>query len=1388
MEDILHDAIALVCETDEKILASTGEDARQNEIIFTHVPAKVSLIELIKNMGPYLTHGDGHVRRRATGVLAGILERAVETSETQFLTSKADSFRPLLSFFLERLGDYPSVPPCLRAAKALLRVVEAQPNVYPTAAVSVAKTMFEELHVQASDQATRQAAYLLLDYIVSSHAHRLAILGKATSGSAGAGIAMSSDPFALEFAVGVVQAIDGEKDPRCLLVALRVVEKVLNSKGPAALGDAVVSLTEELFDVTACYFPIAFSPPPNDPYGITKEQLVNALRAVFASSHRLAPFAIPLLLEKLNSSVLDSKRDALQTLRICAPVYGVDGLTPFLMDICSAVRSEVVHPRGSPEQGSNTPSGNVASIWISNVQQQDSDPRRIGISAGAVGMNYSGPIKTHDRTGYSLYSRDRNAAAAAAASTPAIAAGDASPRGPPAPPKPVVDDALDAICELSRVFSLAAQAQSANSGSTPQWWGDFVGMMVRTSVTEVERAAESAVGRASARVLCAIAAASQYALSAVLDMVMIVIVEVHADAHAHSRHTVHGAILSLAAGLLHACDKNVQTGDGQHPFSRHAQSLYISLTTALQTPSQIAPRVPVAPLPSTSASAAVVSSGASTTDADNCGIAEPGSGGAGSGAARLPPAPVLAGIAAISEKRCIAAAGLCSMVARAPQSLLSDDQVRTLVEHLTALIFDSDEAVRIAGARALCTMVTVRQKAAAAVLTTAVPQLLRRVFEPTSDIASAPDVASRPLWALSQIASTSNPSAQAAIIPELIAGAIKFTADGFAHLRSDTANATAVSAAVISALAGIVSMKASIGDVAAIDAVASGVYKPAGKTGSASAVEETSPAVPSLVLSLYRLLTSSVSATTTSDAAPTELPTAILAAAELVFRFVSLHASPSIQDSFRDQLASVLMSVESTRANGAADGSAATSTSPAIVLPSAPWFKPLHSSTLSAAQAHQQVALLPVLLTSFSVCRKSAPSPSSESLTTLISSLANSCFDMDIGTLRSCEDPALRVLAQQSFANAEEFAEAANETATLPVAAAAASAAGGLRLLQTQRAAVACAQTIGVLLNRTPASAADTAGYDSAVDALLQLLLARAGLGSAAAPMATPDTRALQTAILVTVYAAKGTAMRGHASSNKFISILSDLLLTSTTTSTATADSHAQTLAASGLGLILLDPPAHHPLHKDAGALINALYKQKLFGTMMQKYAALRSSTTAASADSLVPGAPAASFVPQSMPLMLALCSMASRLPQAVLLGQMDAVLPVVVTALETVGAPKPASAGTSAADREVRDAVAMSALSSLYTLAAKSPATVAAHVHTLVPVLLHLSTVQSGSKPLVRAAAIDCIRGFTRMPYNKIHPVRTAVIKGLAAATDDPKRAVRRRAAACRNDWLTMN
>lgn len=96
-----------------------------------------------------------------------------------------------------------------------------------------------------------------------------------------------------EFITGFLALADGEKDPRDLLVIF-AIERVLilefntvkftEVSSHHALEKPKLMIKQRLFDSICCYFPISFRPPPNDPYGITTEDLSSSLRFVFEGS------------------------------------------------------------------------------------------------------------------------------------------------------------------------------------------------------------------------------------------------------------------------------------------------------------------------------------------------------------------------------------------------------------------------------------------------------------------------------------------------------------------------------------------------------------------------------------------------------------------------------------------------------------------------------------------------------------------------------------------------------------------------------------------------------------------------------------------------------------------------------------------------------------------------------------------------------------------------------------------------------------------------------------------------------------------------------------------------------------------------------------------------
>ncbi|KAI9318364.1 Dos2-interacting transcription regulator of RNA-Pol-II-domain-containing protein [Dichotomocladium elegans] len=144
----------------------------------------------------------------------------------------------------------------------------------------------------------------------------------------------------MDFVGGFINLVDGEKDPRNLLKVFELVRLVITNF------DISIHV-EDLFDYAFCYFPITFTPPPNDPYGITTQQLKTALRECLSSTPYFANFATPLLIEKVIKTTGSAKSDAIETIGLCAPAYGPHALLPHVTELFKALSNEVYVARSS---------------------------------------------------------------------------------------------------------------------------------------------------------------------------------------------------------------------------------------------------------------------------------------------------------------------------------------------------------------------------------------------------------------------------------------------------------------------------------------------------------------------------------------------------------------------------------------------------------------------------------------------------------------------------------------------------------------------------------------------------------------------------------------------------------------------------------------------------------------------------------------------------------------------------------------------------------------------------------------------------------------------------------------------------------------------------------
>ena len=224
----------------------------------------------------------------------------------------------LAEFFCARLGDHHSVVPlCLTGIAKLLHCGTFGSGDI----VRVVRTIFSDVTVQTLVQSDRMLLYEIFQHLLTD---RLFDLKGITA----------------EFICGFVQAVDSEKDPRNLLICLRLVEIVAKEFTLDS------TLAEQLFEVVACYYPIDFSPPTVLTSTVTKEQLSLALLNAMTASHWFAPFCLPLLLEKLSSNVTGAKLDSLQMLLRCCDAFHQNDINEHSVELWNCIRSDVFaqHP------------------------------------------------------------------------------------------------------------------------------------------------------------------------------------------------------------------------------------------------------------------------------------------------------------------------------------------------------------------------------------------------------------------------------------------------------------------------------------------------------------------------------------------------------------------------------------------------------------------------------------------------------------------------------------------------------------------------------------------------------------------------------------------------------------------------------------------------------------------------------------------------------------------------------------------------------------------------------------------------------------------------------------------------------------------------------------
>lgn len=246
----------------------------------------LKLIDLITSLEPYINDkDDGSVRAKSVTYLADVL------SSLPPKVLSGQERRLLCDFILGRIeGDAEGIGASARALIAL----EGLGKWDAETAQKVMRTFIDNTHPlrQFKLQTERYALVQLIDLLLAKYRDALRQLHEGDH----------------EFMPGFIAYFEGEKDPRNLMIIFSLLQV------PMTEWD-IHANAQDLFDSVFNYFPITFKPPPDDPYGITAQDLKDRLRDCIAASSDFAPYAFPQLLDKLDSTSMNTKVRSVLSIR-----------------------------------------------------------------------------------------------------------------------------------------------------------------------------------------------------------------------------------------------------------------------------------------------------------------------------------------------------------------------------------------------------------------------------------------------------------------------------------------------------------------------------------------------------------------------------------------------------------------------------------------------------------------------------------------------------------------------------------------------------------------------------------------------------------------------------------------------------------------------------------------------------------------------------------------------------------------------------------------------------------------------------------------------------------------------------------------------------------------
>lgn len=282
--------------TAETVLEQVNRFMAGDDDVVEQIALGTSLGQLAISLGEELTSGDPEIRGRATLLFSLALSHSQDETE----------WPALVQFYKDRLHDTECVPAVLLGVFNLV----SRSGIPSPMVVELCQEMLWQVNTQTLPQI---------------HRHRIFSTCLRT-------LELTTDT-SMTFIQAFVTAMDGEKDPRNLIVCFTVYANML-----AQCPEVPEDYAEELFDVVSCYFPVTFTAPPSSE--ITGHQITEALLTCLSAHPILSTYCFAFYLTKFASSDDNTITQVLWGLKHALGVYPSSlwmEHVEILIDICEQV-------------------------------------------------------------------------------------------------------------------------------------------------------------------------------------------------------------------------------------------------------------------------------------------------------------------------------------------------------------------------------------------------------------------------------------------------------------------------------------------------------------------------------------------------------------------------------------------------------------------------------------------------------------------------------------------------------------------------------------------------------------------------------------------------------------------------------------------------------------------------------------------------------------------------------------------------------------------------------------------------------------------------------------------------------------------------------------------